>query len=209
MSKLINTIGPYLESDALKAYAASFAIGVLGHVGLLRFGEWDTYSVRLGAAPFLLEALVSAVLLHLQPDRSVGSAVQEAAALNASLFAGVIASMLVYRAFFHRLRVFPGPFQARLSKFYMVVEGGKRGRPFDVIGRLHAEHGDFVRVGPAELSVADPTAFRAVHANNTRCNKGVWYTVGEPHVNLHMSRDRKDHARRRRIWDQGFSSKGK
>lgn len=57
------------------------------------------------------------------------------------------ASILTYRAFFHRLRRFPGPFSARLSRFYAFHKATKTVRGCEDIQKLHAKYGDFVRVG--------------------------------------------------------------
>ena len=63
-------------------------------------------------------------------------------------------------------------------------------------------------IGPTELSIADPQAVKALYSGQAKVTKGPWYTVLEPRVSLQMSRDKKEHARRRKVWDQGFSSKG-
>jgi hypothetical protein len=57
------------------------------------------------------------------------------------------ASVLVYRAFFHRLRRFPGPFNARLSRFYAFHKAAKSMRGCEDVQKLHAQYGDFVRIG--------------------------------------------------------------
>ena len=59
----------------------------------------------------------------------------------------IVGSMLVYRASsFHPLAKIPGPFLARLSKFYMAVLclGGGQHR---YIKQLHERYGDVVRIG--------------------------------------------------------------
>lgn len=57
-------------------------------------------------------------------------------------------NIFVYRAFFHRLRHFPGPFGARLSKFWAVWHTVKsKARWYQVTQRLHEEYGDYVRTG--------------------------------------------------------------
>ncbi len=63
--------------------------------------------------------------------------------------------------------------------------------------------------GPRELSVADPDAVKAIYSSHSPVTKGPWYTLLEPRVPLFMARDRQEHARRRKVWDQGFSTKGK
>jgi cytochrome P450 len=64
-----------------------------------------------------------------------------------------------------------------------------------------------VLAGPTELSIADPEAVKALYSPQAKVSKGPWYTVLEPRVSLQMTRDKKEHARRRKVWDQGFSSK--
>jgi cytochrome P450 len=66
----------------------------------------------------------------------------------------------------------------------------------------------FTFIGPTELSITDPLAVKALYSSAAKVSKGPWYTVLEPKVSLQMVRDKKEHARRRKVWDQGFSSKG-
>jgi len=60
---------------------------------------------------------------------------------------GVLISMLVYRLFFHRLRKFPGPFWAKISRFYAVYISKKRMQYFLDLQQLHKTYGDIVRTG--------------------------------------------------------------
>ncbi|KAJ0418348.1 cytochrome P450 [Aspergillus carlsbadensis] len=115
--------------------------------------------------------------------------------------------MLCYRAFWHRLSSFPGPFVARLSNLYVTALSAKNLHLYEEVQRLHQQYGDYVRLGPTELSIADPQAVKALYSGQAKVGKGPWYTVLEPRVSLHMVRDKKEHARRRKVWDQGFSSK--
>lgn len=66
----------------------------------------------------------------------------------ASLVLSLWTSILVYRAFFHPLKNFPGPFGARLSKFWSlnkVLETNIRW--YRTLDALHQQYGDFVRTG--------------------------------------------------------------
>lgn len=57
-------------------------------------------------------------------------------------------NILLYRAFFHPLREFPGPFGAKLSKLWSlgkVVESNVRW--YQVVGTLKNKYGDYVRTG--------------------------------------------------------------
>lgn len=56
-------------------------------------------------------------------------------------------SILIYRAFFHRLRRFPGPFAARLTKLWSVYKSAKSMKYFLVLEDVHKKYGDVVRTG--------------------------------------------------------------
>lgn len=61
--------------------------------------------------------------------------------------------------------------------------------------------------GPTELSIADPQAVKAIYGTQSPVTKGPWYTLLEPRTPLFMARDKREHARRRKVWDQSFSTK--
>lgn len=63
--------------------------------------------------------------------------------------------------------------------------------------------------GPRELSIANPEAVKAIYGTQSPTTKGPWYTLLEPRVPVFMARDKQEHARRRKVWDQGFTTKGK
>jgi hypothetical protein len=58
--------------------------------------------------------------------------------------------ILIYRAFWHPLRRFPGPFAARLSKWWATKQTWGSGFHFhQVEQKLHEKYGDYVRTGRA------------------------------------------------------------
>jgi hypothetical protein len=58
------------------------------------------------------------------------------------------ANMLIYRTFFHPLNRFPGPFGARLSKFWSLRQVVRsKSRWYRVCVDLHKKYGDYVRTG--------------------------------------------------------------
>jgi hypothetical protein len=62
--------------------------------------------------------------------------------------AGLSASMVIYRLFFHRLRYFPGPWGAKLSRFYTVGLTKRSNLRYHLeLEKLHRKYGDFVRTG--------------------------------------------------------------
>jgi len=141
-------------------------------------------------------------------DLSLGDASAVSATITTGFFAGLFSSMLIYRMLFHRLGKFPGPFGARLSKFWHIVQLGNCDN-YKRLDRWHHQYGEYVRIGPSELSTVDPDAVEAIMGARSNCTKAPWYDIADPLVSMHQCRDRALHDKRRRTWDRGFSVKGK
>ncbi|KAK1753804.1 Tryprostatin B 6-hydroxylase [Echria macrotheca] len=190
-----------MDFEYLKPIVA-VSSGILAHLVVFRRGEWDVSSPFIFV--FYLSLLSAAVVLcRTYLDVPVTEAFQ-AGGYHAL---GLYGSMLLYRGFFHRLSEYPGPFLARLSNFYITARSMKKLHLFEEVQKLHAQYGDYVRLGPTELSIADPQAVKAIYGSQSPVTKGPWYTLLEPRVPLFMARDKQEHARRRKVWDQGFSTK--
>lgn len=86
----------------------------------------------------------------------------------------------------------------------------------------HKKWGNFVRIGPNTLSVADPDVVRVALSGQSKCTKGPWYSIEHPvssmlciqtcsnrlqHYSMHSTRSRADHDARRRVWSGAFSDK--
>lgn len=98
-------------------FAACFAAGVFVHVSVFRYGEWDAHSFTLLEGTAILQVLLS-LFHHELFTESVAASIQRGLLWTGAATTGLYTSMLFYRAFFHRLGRFPGPFPARLSQFY-------------------------------------------------------------------------------------------
>lgn len=128
----------YKDSDCTSSMALPFLGGVLVHQALFRRYELDNYLLRVASA-FAVSYFVLAKSLHSYTTALVWSI---------GFFLGLCTSVFVYRAFFHRLKHFPGPFSARLSKFWAVkatVTSQNKWNKVD--SELHQKYGDYVRVG--------------------------------------------------------------
>ncbi|KAL2152874.1 hypothetical protein VTH82DRAFT_4029 [Thermothelomyces myriococcoides] len=193
-------------SSVLTRDGLAVASGVFAHVAVFRRGEWDVAAPSVFAVYFLVfaSALGFAYTGFLGPQFPSYSVIAQLEALHV---AGIYTSMLLYRAFFHRLRKYPGPFLARLTNFYITARSMKKLHLFEEVQKLHEQYGDYVRLGPSELSIAEPEAVKAIYGSQSPCTKGPWYTLLEPRVPLFMARDKQEHARRRKVWDQGFTTK--
>lgn len=192
----------------------SLTVGVGMHVAFFRRGEWHLWALNFKFAHLVLFLLLLILgVRSAYPQNEWSQSVSTASFLVGAVVSGIFLSMLVYRAFFHRLtrHGFSGPFVARLSQLYQTGLASKNLRLCDEVEALHKKYGDFVRTGPGEISVADPKAMVAIHGTNskpTSCTKGPWYDIMFPKVNLQGTRDRQLYSQRRKLWDKAFSSKG-
>jgi hypothetical protein len=81
--------------------------------------------------------------------------------LATSFWASLWVWICAYRAFFHPLRKYPGPFAARLSKWWTVKQNWGTDLHFHrTQQRLQKEHGDYVRTGMSQ-KFRDHTMLRA------------------------------------------------
>ncbi|KAM0753194.1 cytochrome P450 [Meredithblackwellia eburnea MCA 4105] len=152
------------------------------------------------------------LLLH-QPLRE---AIRSSFLFAVSYCATLASSILVRRIFIHPLRHFPGPFGARISRFWNVLlvagllpqdrEMRLNGTSHEIsetrrvaarIKGWHQKWGSFVRTGPCELSVADVDAIPVVLGAEGRLNRGRWY--------IFISRSVTDHIRLRKLWDTALA----
>ncbi|CAG7558221.1 unnamed protein product [Fusarium equiseti] len=200
----MNSLG--LSLDSWETLAGLFGFGVLSHVFALRKGEWDLWTMTFIYSWITYEAVVPCALIQFRSTAYL-DAIFTANKLLFSFIFGMTISILIYRAFFHRLNRFPGPFIARLTNVYATWLAIKEEHMYLEVQELHKKYGDIVRIGPMELSIATPSAFRILHANNSPIVKGPFYNVAHPWVNLLADRNRKRHAIRRKTWDKAFTAK--
>ncbi|KAE8165150.1 cytochrome P450 monooxygenase [Aspergillus tamarii] len=181
--------------------------GVSVHHLLYRHGEWDLKGVDMVVCYIILTlGLIALQYSSILPPIEVLQRPNWAWDIVTYHILGVYTSMLLYRAVFHRLNRFPGPFLARLSNFYVTSLTAKKLHLYEEIERLHEKYGDYVRIGPTELSIRDSAAVKLIYGSSAKVSKGVWYTCSEPRVSLETVRDKKEHAMQRKVWDKGFSS---
>lgn len=142
---------------------------------------------------------------------SVPYAIESALFATACFNAGLTISILVYRAFFHSLRQFPGPWNAKLSRLALVHRAIKRTQYHLDLQDMHQRYGDFVRTGPREISINRASAVSALYGLQSACTRSPWYShVSDDwsKTSLNSTRDPNVHRRRRKVWDHAFSTKG-
>lgn len=211
MSSISSVLQSVAHADPAHTGLAAFVSGILFHVSVpIRHAEFEEIML-----PFVGVACTSFGLV-LYSFATVGGLGFAGATTRTTLIAacfnfGLLLSIGVYRLFFHRLRHFPGPFAAKLTKFHALYRSAKYTQLHRDREALHKQYGDVVRVGPRELSILRKSAVPLLYGPMTDCRKSTWYAQAGTdmnYVSLHMERNRSSHRLRRRAWDRGFSQKG-
>ncbi|KAB8225023.1 cytochrome P450 [Aspergillus novoparasiticus] len=170
------------EKPALYA----FALGILIHILYIRIGEHHLYLARyiygyfgsfIGVAAFLY--LVEGLTVHSASSRSLY--------LIFTQLLGLYSSLVLYRLLYHPLRQFPGPFLSRVPVFWLSVQLRHK-TLYRKLADLHNEYGDFVRVGPSDLSIIHPKAVNTICGFKSACTKSAWYDSSAPLRSLHSHR---------------------
>ncbi|KAJ6126977.1 hypothetical protein N7523_002589 [Penicillium sp. IBT 18751x] len=172
-------------------FVVGAALGIAIHLNVFIHGEWHVRAPQI-------------VLYHLAYF-AFHFLLVKAYWIVPGYIIGIFSSITIYRLCFHRLKHFPGPIWASISKIWHAWQARHRTN-YLVLERLHNEYGDFVRTGPSEITVYHPDVFMAIDGPSGSCVKSEWYDVLHPKMSLVTARDKKVHGARRRQWNRGFTS---
>ena len=128
-------------------FAVAAALGPATHHLWFKHGEQDFYSRYYVVGLVSLECLGYWALSDIYGPETT----RFLAKLTASYLGGLFASIFVYRAFFHPLRDFPGPFAWKVTKFAQVIANNDC-HGWKHIHKLHEEYGQFVRTGASMMT---------------------------------------------------------
>jgi hypothetical protein len=211
----------------VKEVSIAAASGVTSHLCFFIYGEHHMKAPIL----FRLYIVLFSVLLYAETaiknqDAFLGG--KEAFKISAAYTLSLLISIVIYRKFFHRLRHFPGPFMASVTKLWQTTKT-LDSQNHILLDNLYRKYGDFVRTGknsgissddiciltreqntegPSEITVFTPEVKWAVDGPTNQCNKAVWYDILLPLIALNTTRSKKEHDQRRRTWDRAFTLKG-
>lgn len=125
--------------------------GVLIHHLIIRF-EIDSLASEIVQLHLVAVALIAVVYWVFRTTTDgVISIISSALWVVGCLDAGFISKMVCYRLVFHPLRKFPGPFGARLTKFWAMQQAAETIQWNAKVQEMHQLYGDFVRIGKALL----------------------------------------------------------
>lgn len=128
----------------------SLLAGVTSHHLIFRPFEIDGYAWQI-LFIFLASVFILIIAYIQLAGYGVMLALCRVSLIATAYSAGAAISILMYRAFFHPLNRFPGPFMAKISRFYAMKNAAKSIKAFEDIQSLHKQYGDIVRVGEALL----------------------------------------------------------
>ncbi|KAG9244843.1 cytochrome P450 [Calycina marina] len=116
-----------------------------------------------------------------------------------------IVAYVVYQQWCHPLAKYPGPFLAKFTNLYAAHHAWKGDLHLDM-WRMHLKYGDKVRYAPNRLLFNTSAALKDIYSNNKNVKKSeVYNAMVHRAPNTLTQRDKKLHARNRRLISQGFS----
>jgi hypothetical protein len=199
---------PLAGFDALQQRCHLAAIiGLLSHWLYFIHGFKDMEALRIVLSFAFVQCILVAFMLF---EHGISlTAFISVASVDVAYLTALYSSMAIYRTSLHRLRRFPGPMLAKLTKLYGLYMS-KDSHYTDRVHAVHQKYGEIVRVGPNELSITCVEALSAAHGPQSKCQKGTLY------MSLHLDgvhnvaniQDKSLHKIRRRVWDHAFTAKG-
>ena len=129
-------------------YAAG--AGIAPHLGYFIHGEHHTESTSIVSLFLLANATIFGAQIRFL-GQGIALSIFRTTAISASYVIALWTSMVIYRLFFHRLRKFPGPLPARVSKLWHTYQSIPKLDSFRWLAKLHEEYGDIVRTGRIEF----------------------------------------------------------
>jgi hypothetical protein len=120
-------------------------LGLASHLGYFIRGEHHLRAFEYFIGALTSPALACLGLLYYQTP--VKEALTFTSVFFSTYYLGLFSSIFVYRAVFHRLRSFPGPFAAGVTKFWHVNKVVRKLDNYKFLDRIHNEYGEYVRLG--------------------------------------------------------------
>lgn len=186
-----------------EATISAAVAGIMSHICFYKYGEHHM------KAPILFWFYLVSFSLGLYKttlNYGFSEALWQSSTVFTAHLLGLFFSIAIYRRFFHRLRSFPGPLMASLTKLWHAAHTLDSQNHL-VLDKLHKRYGDFVRTGPTEITVFTPEATWEINDPSNNCSKSSWYDILLPLYALNTIRSKQQHDQRRRAWEQAISFK--
>ncbi|KAI9041872.1 cytochrome P450 [Aspergillus affinis] len=191
---LSKALAPLILMVIYPVRLTSLLAGVVTHLVIFRRGEWDRSSPKI-AVTFGAIAIVSMLLLF----NFQGWSLILFSKLCALYVSGILLSTLFYRLFLHPLHKFPGPLLARITVMW-------RRPTFKSVWADHSWYGDFVRIGPREVSINNIEGFHQIHGPGSPFVKAPIYECTMERT-LHITRENPMLTARTTMWEKSLDQK--
>ncbi|EEU33407.1 uncharacterized protein NECHADRAFT_89500 [Fusarium vanettenii 77-13-4] len=115
---------------------------------------------------------------------------------------------IIYNLFFHPFRKFPGPPLAKISRVWS-RRANFQGLKYMRIHEAHQKYGAVIRIGPNELSFADPLAIRDIYTTDDFQKEESFYFSkrGYEEDHLFSFTNPEAHSQRRKLLSRGYSQR--
>lgn len=134
-----------LGSKATWEFSRAAGVGAFVHLALLKNLEVELFMYQ-----FLVLYLISPLLLgtlYLSKGLMVQDILIRVTAITSGFTSGVLTSIFIYRVFFHRVRRFPGPFLAKITRFHGLYVSIRHSKYHEKVFNMHEQYGRIVRTG--------------------------------------------------------------
>lgn len=202
----------------------ALAAGTAAHWLLFIRGEWHLQAPAIAMTHALLAVAMFCWLESRESHRTAESILTTMLSCTCYLLS-LFSSMTCYRLFMHRLRKFPGPRMAAVTKLWHVW-ACRDSKNFRVLDECNKRYGPFVRTGrcrkiecsptacgtdsgagPEEITIFHPAAIELLDGAGNHNMRSDWYDLLYPLTSPIFTRDPALHIERRKIWSQALSSK--
>lgn len=142
---IINMLSEIAQASLGRTAAISTILGIGFHAAIqsVEFEVYMFYFLGLTTASW---PLLAAFYLQLG-QCSIFQALARTALVQVAFHGALLLSIVTYRVAFHRLRRFPGPFGAAVSRWYTLYLASKNVQYHLEVQDMHSKYGDFVRTG--------------------------------------------------------------
>lgn len=155
--------------------AVAAAAGVASHLFVFIQGEYRIHATYvLGSYVLLVIGAHAYNILGNSATKHISLTPGQISLLQAICFASLLTSITAYRLLFHRTGCFLGPKLAVLVKVYHAFQA-RDSKQHLWLDSLHKRYGDYVRMGPNEITIFDPAAILPIHGADSKCTTTACY----------------------------------
>ncbi|KAI1207910.1 putative benzoate 4-monooxygenase cytochrome P450 [Annulohypoxylon truncatum] len=192
-----------LSTDIYIEPLTAAVVGLAMHHFVFIRGEWHVRAPVVFRF-YLASTLLWCIAYYRACDRSIQTCSIHYFFSLSTHYITLLASIVIYRCFFHPLRHFPGPYLAKATKFWHVWKCRNSNNHL-LLEKLRHEYGNFVRTGPNEITIFHPAGLNLINKPDL-VERSDWYDLVHPSFSLNTVRNQYFHDRRRKVWEFAFTN---